>query len=174
MKDFCLFISLPSPTSSRKIRPNWRFISNHSRYNPIGPQFNSIRENCAQINFNPNQIFSLKVHIKIVSINEKDELDPVGSTVRYEVMKLCTGSSIGQQWMVLEWYWVSMRQHHLIIDGSGSVSGLFAFIIYIEQSGDLVGCYWSLKDRLTRKDRATQLLRRRSEALVMQSVRYIL
>ena len=27
--------------------------------------------------------------------------DPVGSTVRYEVMKLCTGSVKGQQWLVL-------------------------------------------------------------------------
>ena len=107
MKDFCLFISLPSPTSSPKIKPNCRFISNHSRYNSIGPQFNSIRENCAQINFNPNQIFSLKVHIKIVSINEKDELDPVGSAVRFEVVKLFTASV----WDSNGWYLVVLVQY---------------------------------------------------------------
>ena len=49
----------------------------------------------------------LKVHIKIVSINEKDELDPVGSTVRYEVMKLCTESV----WDSNGWYLVVLVQY---------------------------------------------------------------
>ena len=44
-------------------------------------------------------------------------LDPVCSTVRYEMMKLCTGS-------VLD----TMRQ--LVIDDTGSVEGIYAFIYY--------------------------------------------
>ena len=45
------------------------------------------------------------------------ELDPVGSTVRYEMMKLCTGS-------VLD----TMKQWQLVIDDTGSVEGICAFI----------------------------------------------
>ena len=45
------------------------------------------------------------------------ELDPVGSTVRYEMMKLCTGS-----------VWDTMRRKQLVIDDNGSVEGINAFI----------------------------------------------
>ena len=44
-------------------------------------------------------------------------LDPFDSTVRYEAMKLWTGSAIVGVW----WYWVSVMRHRLILDGTGSV-----------------------------------------------------
>ena len=44
-------------------------------------------------------------------------LDPVGSTVRYEMMKLCTGSLEN-----------TMRQLQLVLDDTGSVEGIYAFI----------------------------------------------
>ena len=49
----------------------------------------------------------MKVHIKIVSINEKDELDPVGSAVRFEVVKLFTASV----WDSNGWYLVVLVQY---------------------------------------------------------------
>ena len=45
------------------------------------------------------------------------ELDPVGSTVRYEMMKLCTGSVKD-----------TMRWQQLVIDDTGSVEDIHAFI----------------------------------------------
>ena len=44
-------------------------------------------------------------------------LDPVTSTVHYEMMKLCTGSVKD-----------NMRRWQLVIDDSGSVEGIYAFI----------------------------------------------
>ena len=55
------------------------------------------------------------------NIEDKDrrayELDPVDSTVRYEMMKLCTGSVQD-----------TMRRQQLVIDDTGSVEGIYAFI----------------------------------------------
>ena len=45
------------------------------------------------------------------------KLDPVGSTVRYEMMKLCTGSVQD-----------TTRRQQLVIDYTGSVEGIYAFI----------------------------------------------
>ena len=45
------------------------------------------------------------------------KLDPVGSTVRYEMMKLCTWSAED-----------TMRRQQLVIDDTGSVEGIYAFI----------------------------------------------
>ena len=67
-------------------------------------------------------------------MQKKDKLDPVGSTVRYEMMKLCTGS-------VLD----TMKQWQLVIDDTGTVEGICAFI-YIAQSGNLDRCYRCLTD----------------------------
>ena len=54
-----------------------------------------------------NQNFRLKLNNWLNLIQgREDELDPVGSTVRYEMMKLCTG---------------------LVIDGTGLVEGIYAF-----------------------------------------------
>ena len=47
----------------------------------------------------------------------KSKLDPVGSTVRYEMMKLCAGSVQD-----------TMRRWKLAIDYTGSVEGIYAFI----------------------------------------------
>ena len=47
-----------------------------------------------------------------------EKLDPVGSTVRYEMMKLCTGSVQDTN---------TMRQQQLVIDDTGSVEGIDAF-----------------------------------------------
>ena len=44
-------------------------------------------------------------------------LGPVGSTVRYEMMKLCTGSVRD-----------TMRGKQLVVDYTGSVEGIHAFI----------------------------------------------
>ena len=46
-------------------------------------------------------------------------LDPVASTVRYEMMKLCTGSVKD-----------NMRRWQLVIDDSGSIEGIYAFIYF--------------------------------------------
>ena len=55
------------------------------------------------------------------NIEDKDrrayELDPVDSTVRYEMMKLCTGSVQD-----------TMRRQQLVIDDTGSVEDIHAFI----------------------------------------------
>ena len=56
--------------------------------------------------------------------NWNTKLDPVGSTVRYEVMKLCSGSVKDSN----GWYLVVMRQYKVIIDVTGSVEGIYAFI----------------------------------------------
>ena len=45
------------------------------------------------------------------------ELDPVGSTLRYEMIKLCTGSVQD-----------AMRWQQLVTDDTGSVEGIYAFI----------------------------------------------
>ena len=62
-----------------------------------------------------------------------------------------------------------MRRKQLVIDDTGSVEDIHAFI-YIAQSGDLDRCYRCLTDRLTTlKDSATQLLiKYKSGALVTQ------
>ena len=44
---------------------------------------------------NPTSIqglFSTFTYLHNVKIHKREKLDPVGSTVRYEMMKLCTGS----------------------------------------------------------------------------------
>ena len=53
----------------------------------------------------------------LTSKKEKFELDPVGSTVRYEMMKLCTGSAQD-----------TMRRQQLVIGDTGSVEAIYAFI----------------------------------------------
>ena len=50
------------------------------------------------------------------SYKKFSKLDPVGSTVRYEMMKQCTGS-----------VWGTMRRQHLAIDDTGSVERIYAF-----------------------------------------------
>ena len=45
------------------------------------------------------------------------KLDPIGSTVRYEMMKLCTGSVQD-----------TMRRQQLVIDDTGPVEDIHAFI----------------------------------------------
>ena len=47
------------------------------------------------------------------------KLDPVGSTVRYEMIKLCTGSVKDT---------MRMRHLRLLIDDTGSVESIYAFI----------------------------------------------
>ena len=57
-----------------------------------------------------------------MTITEK--LDPVGSTERYEVMKLCTGlvkDSNG-------WYLAVLSHYEAVIDAIRSVEGIDAFI----------------------------------------------
>ena len=55
------------------------------------------------------------------NIEDKDrrayELDPVDSTVRYEMMKLCTGSVQD-----------TLKRQQLVIDDTGSVEDIHAFI----------------------------------------------
>ena len=82
-----------------------------------------------------------QTHKLAFSKKETCKLDPVGLTVRYEMMELCTGSEkdkIVGTW----WYWVSKRRYRLNFDGTWSVYNL-----YIERSGNLV--------RLILKERAT-------------------
>ena len=52
------------------------------------------------------------------------KLDPVGSTVRYEVMKLCTGSVLDSNGQ----YLAVLSQYEAVIDVIGSVEGIDAFI----------------------------------------------
>ena len=54
---------------------------------------------------------------QLVDDNGDDELDPVGSTVRYEMMKLCTGSEKD-----------TMRRWQLVIDDTLSVEGINALM----------------------------------------------
>ena len=51
------------------------------------------------------------------SLASLKKLEPVGSTVHYEMMKLCTGSVQD-----------TMRRWQLVIDNTGSVEGIYAFI----------------------------------------------
>ena len=72
---------------------------------------------------------------------EKDyrKLDPVGSTVRYEMMKLCTGSVKD-----------TMRQWQLLIDDTGSVEGIYAFIYCTKwRSGQVSRMFYGLTRSLT-------------------------
>ena len=76
------------------------------------------------------------------------KLDPVGSTVRYEMMKLCTGSVLDP-----------MRRWQLVLDYTGSVEGIYAFIYCTKwRSGQVSRMPDSLTDSQTLKDSATQLL----------------
>ena len=52
------------------------------------------------------------------------KLDPVGSTVRYEVMKMCTGSVKDSN----AWYLVVLSHHEAVINVIWSVDGIDAFI----------------------------------------------
>ena len=66
------------------------------------------------------------------------------------------------------WYWVSIIWYCLVLSGTGLLQGFYACIIYsvytiytiiyIEQSGDLVGCHGSLTHSQTLKVTATELL----------------
>ena len=80
-----------------------------------------------------------------------EELDPVGSTVRYEMMKLCTRSVED-----------TMRRQQLVIDDTGSVEGIYCTKW---RSGQVLPMPHS---QTTLKDRATQLLKYKSGALVTQ------
>ena len=64
-----------------------------------------------------------------------DKLDPVGSTVRYEMMKLCTGS-------VLD----TMSRWQLVLDDTGSVERIYAFIYRKWRSGQVLPMPDSLTD----------------------------
>ena len=58
--------------------------------------------------------------LEVVDMKTKVKLDPVGSTVRYEMMKLCTGSAKDT---------IAMRRWQLVIDEyTRSVEGIYAFI----------------------------------------------
>ena len=62
---------------------------------------------------------------------------------------------LGQYGMVLVgtwWYWVSVTWYCLVLSGTGLVQGFHA-CIYIENSGDLVGCHHSGTDGRTKKER---------------------
>ena len=85
------------------------------------------------------------------------ELDPVGSTVRYEMMKLCTGSVQD-----------TTRRQQLVIGDTGSVEGIYVFIYCTKwRSGRVSRMPHCLTHRL--KDSATQLLTNyKSGALVTQ------
>ena len=58
-----------------------------------------------------------KVFFSSQSLHYCNKLDPVGSTVCYEMMKLCSGSVQD-----------TMRRQQLVIDDTGSVEGIYAFI----------------------------------------------
>ena len=87
------------------------------------------------------------------------ELDPVGSTVRYEMMKLCTGS-------VKDFIW----RQQLVIDETGHAEGIYAFIYCTKRrSGQVSRMPYGLTQSQTLKDMATQLLiKYKSGALVTQ------
>ena len=52
------------------------------------------------------------------------KLDPFGSTVHYEVIKLCTGSVQDSN----GWYLAVLSQYEAVIDVIGSVEGIYVFI----------------------------------------------
>ena len=73
---------------------------------------------------------------------------PVGSTVLYEVMKLCTGPviSIIEQRLLSQlkvignyWYWVSVWQSWLVLSGTGSVISIERLVLDI--SGSVTDLY---------------------------------
>ena len=112
------------------------------------------QQNCHLIQLILMSFFSFWKHQKTCV---HGELDPVGSTVRYEMMKLCTGSVQDTK-----------RRQQLVIDDTGSVEDIHAFIY--AKSGDLDRCYRCLTDSQS-KDRAAQLLTKyKSGALVTQCV----
>ena len=81
-------------------------------------------------------------------MSRKKRKDPVGSTVRYEMMKLCTGSVQDTMW-----------RQQLEIDDTGSVEGIYDFIFCTKwRSVQVLPMPYSLTDWQTLKDRATQLL----------------
>ena len=55
---------------------------------------------------------------------ENYKRDPVVSTVRYEAIKLCTGSVQDSN----GWYLAVLSQYEAVIDVIGSVEGIDAFI----------------------------------------------
>ena len=64
------------------------------------------------------------------------ELDPVGSTLRYEMIKLCTGSVQD-----------AMRWQQLVTDDTGSVEGIYAFIYCTKwRSGQVLPMPYSWTD----------------------------
>ena len=64
--------------------------------------------------------------------------------------------------------WVSMRRYQLILDGTVGQNRA-CMPLYIEESGDLVGCYQSLTNSQTEgKIELLKLLRSRGGALVTQ------
>ena len=52
------------------------------------------------------------------------KLDPLGSTVRYEMMKLCTGSELDSN----SWYLAVLSHYEAVIEAFESVEGINAFI----------------------------------------------
>ena len=63
------------------------------------------------------QLFVLLVLQNLSHPKQNTKLDPVGSTVRYEMMELCTGSVRD-----------TTRGWQVVIDDTGSVEGICAFI----------------------------------------------
>ena len=69
------------------------------------------------------------------------KLDPVGSTVRYEMMKLCTGSVQD-----------TMRRQQLEIDDTGSVEGIGAFTYCTKwRSGQVLPMPYGLTENFERQ-----------------------
>ena len=100
--------------------------------------------------------------IVVSKVMREKLLDPVDSTVRYEMMKLCTGSEQD-----------TTRRQQLVVDDTVSLEGIYAFIYCTKwRSGQVLPMPDSLTDSLpTLKDRATQLLiKYKSGALVTQHI----
>ena len=56
-------------------------------------------------------------HLFCFRLQKGLKLDPVGPTVRHDIMRLCTGS-----------VYDTLRRKQMVIDDTGSVKGTYAFI----------------------------------------------
>ena len=94
-----------------------------SEIDPGIESFNAINELCLNLNFIITQ--SRQYLQKMKPFGRVSELDPVGSTVRYKMMKLCTGSVKHRQTL-------KNRATQLFRSGSGALVTQFCTGNYVQ------------------------------------------
>ena len=124
----------PSPTSHTTFKP-WNNV--HWNMNNVVLKK---KIKCLLLEYMYNTHIFIWLICKICDVNPTWKLDPVGSTVRYKMMKLCTGSVQD-----------TMRRWQFVIADTRSVEGIYSFVYCTKwRSGQVSRMPYSLTDNFDR------------------------